>query len=321
MTEISSGISDAVDALSDLAADFIEALDAQNKRPRTRQTYADSIKQFDEFLADKGMPRAVSSIRREHVESFITYLLREKRHPVTGALLKPATASVRFRALQSFFKWAVEEEDLIDESPMRSMKPPTIDEVPTPFLRDADLKRLLKACEGRAFEDRRDMAVIRLLIETGVRRTELTNLTTDDVDRENRVIHVQATSSKGRRGRTVGFGAKASVAVGRYLRARRAHPLARRGARELWLGRRGPMTDSGIAQIVRDRSIRAGLAPVHPHLLRHSWAHKQQQVMSESDVMALAGWRSSSMLRRYASAGASERAIEAQRRAGAFDNL
>src|SRR4030042_304914 len=78
-------------------------LRAENLSPRTRQTYMESARQLARFLGERGMPRDVTSITREHVEAFITHLLER---------WKPATANNRYRGLQSFFRWLVEEGEV-----------------------------------------------------------------------------------------------------------------------------------------------------------------------------------------------------------------
>lgn len=110
------------------------------------------------------MPRSVATIAREHVEAFLIDL-QERGH-------KPATGSQRFRSLQQFFKWLKEEGEL-RESPMANMRPPHVPEAPPPVLREPELRRLLAACEGTGFEERRDTAMIRLFHDTGMRRGEL----------------------------------------------------------------------------------------------------------------------------------------------------
>lgn len=114
--------------------------EAENLSPRTIQTYMESTRQMAEFLAGQGMPQDVANIRREHVESFIAYLLER---------WKPATANNRYRGLQSFFKW-LEEEGEIRESPMAKMKPPRVPENPPPVLREEGLRALLATCEKGA---------------------------------------------------------------------------------------------------------------------------------------------------------------------------
>ena len=79
---------------------------------------------------------------------------------------------------------------------MERMKPPSVPETPVPVVSDADLKKLLVACNGRTFRDRRDEALLRVMIECGFRLEEVAKLTIHDVDREQGVIVVMG---KGRR--------------------------------------------------------------------------------------------------------------------------
>ena len=148
--------------------------------------------------------------RREHAEAFVTDLLT--RH-------KSATAANRYRALQTFFRWLVEEGE-VAASPMAKMKPPAIPEAPRDVLTEPQLARVLKACDGKAFADRRNSALVRLLIDTGMRRAELAALKVEDVDFEHDVALVMG---KGRRPRACPFGRKSSQALDRYLRLRAQH--------------------------------------------------------------------------------------------------
>jgi Phage integrase family len=75
---------------------------------------------------------------------------------------------------------------------------------------------------------------------------------------------------KGRRPRAVPFGRKTALALDRYLRMRASHPFAQ--LPNLWLGRAGAMTPSGLFQVVAARGAAAGLPTLHPHQFRHSFA-------------------------------------------------
>ncbi len=124
-------------------------LAAENKSPATLDTYLRTVRLFVEFLDAQGMPRDLAAIRREHCEAFVQDQL--DRHTAS-------TANTRYRGRQRFFRWA-EDEGEVDISPMRRMRPPKFEERVPDVLEVDDLRRLMDACRGRAFEARRDLAI------------------------------------------------------------------------------------------------------------------------------------------------------------------
>ena len=298
-------------------ASWTRHLRAENLSPATVVTYTQSVSRLAEFLEARGMPLEVGHIRREHIEAFLEDLL---------ARFKPATAANRYSGLQAFFRWLVDEGE-IRESPMTRMKKPKQPEHLAPVIPDADVKRLLGAVREGAreatFPDRRDAAIIRLFLSTGARLSELADLRFDPDHPETNDVgerSIRIRSGKGRRERVSDIGLKGDRALDRYLRARAKHPHA--ALPWLWLGPKGRLTATGITQLIRRRGEEAGIAGLHPHLLRHQAAHEYFAAgFQESDVMTLLGWRSREMLRRYAAGAAQERALAAARRFNPADRL
>jgi site-specific recombinase XerD len=293
--------------IGSLLASWQRSLRARNLAPKTIKTYLEAAGQLADHVTTAGV-RDVAEIERHHIEEFIAEQVETR---------SAATASVRFRALQQFFGWCVDEEELA-VNPMAKMRPPVVPERPVPVLSDK-ARALLKACAGSGFVPRRDTAIVRLFLDTGMRLSELTKLRVDEVDLDHDVAIV---TGKGRRPRTCPFGSRTAQAIDRYLRARSRHPQAQLPA--LWLGVNGreAMTDNGIAQMVRKRGSEAGIEGLHPHMLRHTFAHAWlAEGGNEGDLMRLAGWKSRQMLNRYGASAADQRAREAHRHHGLGDRL
>jgi site-specific recombinase XerD len=285
---------------SEVARSFRRELEAANKSINTIDTYMRAVNQLAAFLAERAMPTDVAGITREHIQEYLADLRSRN---------KASSVNTRFRSLQQFFNWLVDEGE-VQASPMARMKQPTFDVEPPEALSDDQVRKLLKACTGTDFTARRDTAIIRLMYDTGLRRGEVAAMMIEDVDLDTGVLRVLG---KGAKVRYQPVGRKAARDLDRYVRARAKHPEA--GSPQLWLGRGGPLTASGVYQVVRDRARQAGLSHVHPHQLRHAFAHAMKAGGgSDDDLTRLGGWSSRQMIARYGAAQADERARETHRR-------
>jgi site-specific recombinase XerC len=100
-----------------LVRSWLRSLRARNLSARTVQSYAESAGQL---LGHSGAARA-EHLTRAVVEEFLADL---------GGRYKPTTVSVRYRALQQFFRWLVDEDELA-RNPMAKMRPPVVPETPS----------------------------------------------------------------------------------------------------------------------------------------------------------------------------------------------
>jgi site-specific recombinase XerD len=140
-----------------LRRSFDLSLRAEGKRPRTVQSYLEALDQLTAFLDSAGMPTQAARITREHVEAFLVSLRDQGR--------SPATIANRYRSLQQFWRWCIEEGE-ITESSMRNMRQPAVPVQPVAVLSDDDVRALLATCKSRSFEDLRDAALLRLMVDT-----------------------------------------------------------------------------------------------------------------------------------------------------------
>lgn len=284
---------------------FERTLRSRNRSALTIKSYRQAI----DDLTTHHPGRDLADLTQTDIEDYL--VARLETHAAT-------TVAIRFRSLRAFYNWMVDEE-IIDRSPMaRLSEPKVVDEAPA-VLDDTALSKLLKACDGKLFEDRRDTAIIRLFCEAGSPRVaEMAGITLTDLDMSRDLVRLHG---KGNKVRTIPFGAKTGQAFDRYLRARAKHKKA--GLPELWLGGRGgAFTHWGIRQMLSRRGIQAGIGHIHPHQLRHTAAHVwADNDGSEGDAMELFGWSSPEMPRRYGRIARTARAHRTARRKSLGDRL
>jgi site-specific recombinase XerD len=221
----------------------------------------------------------------------------------------PETVLTRFGHLRAFYRWC-EREEIIEKSPLTNLREPTAETQPVPVLSADELRALFATCKGKTFLERRDFAMLVFLADTGVRVGELVALEINDVDFKSGTAQVMG---KFRRARVVAFGPKAGKALLAYLRVRASHRLA--DDPRLWLGQRGPLNEAAVWKVVKLRGEAAGIKGLHPHALRHTFAHRfRSNGGAEGDLAQLGGWRSPAMLARYGASAAAERSLEAHRK-------
>lgn len=227
------------------------------------------------------------------------------------------TQQSRFQIIRGFYKWAVREGEITVNPTDALQRPGDVGDRIPQGLSDGLLASLLNI-PGKDFMSRRDLAILSMLADTGMRHSEIAGLTLADVDVLQGLVSV---AGKGRnRKRTTIMGSKTRLNLDRYIRSRASHQYAHRPA--LWLGLQGPLGYASFSEILSRHGKRIGLPGLYPHMLRHTWASKTRKAgMSDGDLLVLGGWRTRAMLDLYGKYEAQERALTAYEGNSVIDHL
>ena len=289
----------------DLIRGFRLALGASGRKEKTLRTYKDSVRMLSSFARDLGLASLVA-MDRNVVRHWLTSLHQRGN--------KPGGISVRYRAVNRFFKWCVVEEER-EDNPMDRIDPPKIPDEIQPYYTAEDVSGVLKAIgRGSTLHEHRDKAIILTLYDTGVRAGELTGTMVEDIDWKERSILVTGKAGKQRR---VSVGHQAAAGIERYLRKRQAQ------SPYLWLASGNkPFSNNGLAMMLRRRFNDAGVAFRGAHAFRRAFAMSYLESGGAlDDLKELGGWEHYAMVSRYARASAGERAIKSHKAHSPADRL
>ena len=287
-------------SLQELFASFARQLRAEGRSPRTAVVYGQAVRFFSAWLIEQGKDATVAELTRPAIREWLAQL---------AEVNEPSTVKTRYRGLFRFCAWLVDEEEIAD-NPMKTLSPPATKNKPVPVLSDDELERLLNACKGKEFANRRDEAMIRMMLDCGLRVSELCGLTVDTLNLDNETAMVLG---KGRKFRAVYFGTRTGAALDRYFRMRARHRWAHLDA--YFLTQRGALSPDGVRERLKVLGAVAGIPDLHPHQFRHTFAHDFLMAGGqERDLKRLAGWSSDAMLERYGASAADQRAKSAAQR-------
>lgn len=298
------------EGLHELVELYLLRCEVEGKSPRTVQAYRWTLSRFLRALAEDGAPLTAGEIEAEHLYG---YLGRFTKHSTE-------TRHRYFREVRCFFNWLV-EAGYVERSPFRGMRNVRLPQrIVQPFS-PAQVLELLAACGDGAIATR-DQALLLLLLDTGARCSEVVQLELADLDLEERRIRI--LQAKGNKQRVAPFAARCAEALVAYLELRGDEPgpllLASDGHRQLMPG--VALQPNGLKQLLRRLGKRAGIAKVHAHRFRHTFATWAiQHDARELDVQYLLGHASPDMVRRYSSSYRSEQAALRHRNFSPADQM
>jgi len=232
--------------------------------------------------------------------------MRESRN------LEQSTVQRYLVALKAFWRWCI-QEGFTEDNPTATIKLGRPAQKVVKGLSPEQLKTLLNNLKDRKHEDARNKAIVLILVDCGLRVSELANLTIDDIDFERGLIQVMGKGSKQRLAR---MGLKTQKAVWKYLMMR-----GRTGSIWLWLNPMGEqLTANGVQQMIRNLGKDLGFR-LYPHLLRHTFAISfLRNGANAFECQYSLGHSSLEMTRRYCQALSFEDVFRRHQMASPVDN-
>jgi site-specific recombinase XerD len=268
---------------------FIQHLAQSERSPLTLKNYRCDLEAFARWFGQTtGDTLEPAHLTPTDFRLYKQWLLTQQR-------LKPASVNRKLATLHSFVSWASEVRRMpLDVGALRRAARRVQQEPLGPrWLTRREQHALVRALErGR---NRRDLAIVQLLLHTGLRVRELCTLTWRDITLSARKGRLTVRHGKGGTYRQVPLNATARAAV---------HTL---GSQQhvgtdapLLLGQRGPLTPRGVQTLLAKYETQAHLDVLSPHVLRHSFCKNLMNAgVGLEQVATLAGHTSLETTRRY----------------------
>lgn len=230
--------------------------------PNTLAAYRSDLKTFKAHLAKSSKSQTYRGDPKEEVQDFLKKLQRQG--------LSARSLARILSTLKGFFKFLLKEKQIPENPLQRFRTPKIIPKLPAVINRE-EIENLISQPNRNDSLGIRDWAMMELLYATGLRVSELINLSINDVNLEAGYLR---TKGKGGRERIVPIGGAAIRALRAYLAGPRKDLALRCRSSNLFLGRSGrKITRQGFWKILRKYAQAARIAKrVTPHTFRHSFA-------------------------------------------------
>jgi integrase/recombinase XerC/integrase/recombinase XerD len=272
--------------LPTLIEQFVAQKRVEGLTERTVGWYRRQLETFARYLGDDARIR---DLTLDNARSFIAYLqAKEARYegnglrPVEPGKLSDYTVHGYVRALKAFSAW-LEREERTARDVFARLKRPKLPETMIDVLTDEEIERLFATVNPKTALGARMHLILLILLDTGIRASELLGLQLEDVDLKGEVFKV---FGKGRKERIVPFGMATKQAMMRYISTYRPEP-ANMNIGELILTAEGrSLSYKSLDQAIKRLGQKAGVPRLHPHLCRHTMAVKFL-INSNGDLMTL----------------------------------
>ena len=238
----------------------------EGKSPRTVGWYNEVLGLFLDWLTRNELSTSLDRIGEQEARGFVLHLQQTPSR--VGRPISSHTLSNRVRALRAFFAWLA-RKGYTEKHRLKDMRPPkTVGRVIEP-LKEAEIRAILSSMNPATLLGARNVALVSLMLDTGLRLSEAAGLEVDDVNIDDRYLKVLG---KGQKERIVAFGARAQRSLVDYYMHFRVEPAHERVS-SFFLSIDGyPMSAVAIKSLMVRLGMAAGVPRLHPHLLRHTYA-------------------------------------------------
>ena len=270
--------------LQNLIHGFKLSCQTEGKSPKTIEWYTSFLNRFLQFLKTGGYPTEIDKINKLHIREFILYLQQQARVPHTGRSLSHFTVQGYVRTLKAFFSWTIREEH-VEHNPMMKIPVP---KAPIKVINTFSLEQittLVNLCSRSNGQSYRNLTIILLLLDSGIRVSELVGIEIDDVNISEGYIKIKR--AKGSKERLVPVGSLVQKSLWKYINCNRSKPVTHKVTR-LFLSEYGlPLTRSGIQQMLRRYGKQADIVGTRcsPHVFRHTFA--KNYLLNGGDIFSL----------------------------------
>jgi site-specific recombinase XerD len=295
--------------IDQVAKYYITACRTEGKTAKTIHGYEEKLGRFLRWSGG-----TLAEFTLERAREFVAELqatekwASDPRMPRTGATLSPQTVGNHVRVMKAFASWLC-REGYTPENVLGRLVMPKAPLKVIVVLSDEEIRRLLASVNPKDDMGLRDLAILVLFLDTGLRLSELLSLQLDEIHFEGQWLKVMG---KGQKERIIPFGARAAQLLIRYIHQGRFDPLKRP---ELFLGIDGePISGNTIKMLFTRLRRRSGINRLHPHLLRHTFA--TSYLVAGGDVFTLQsilGHTTLEMTRRYVALASSQVSIQHHR--------
>ena len=260
---------------------------SEGKSAKTVSWYSSNLQQFHHYLQTRHLSDSIEDIDLQTLREYVIFLQNKKKyagHPYTPEKIEfvsVATVHGHLRTLRAFFSWLM-REGLAKYDPGRSLKPPKLPQRIVSTLSDEEIKLIINMLNPTSACDARNLTIFMLLLDTGLRIRELTNLKMEDINMDQGVLKVMG---KGQKERIVPIGNSAQRSLQKYLFRYRQEP-AHAGIDNVFLSTSGtPLTENSVKLMFTRMARRSGVIRLHAHLCRHTFATRF--LINGGDVFSL----------------------------------